>query len=177
MIIETERLILKDMSMEDAEDLLRLHSDPLVQKYTGEAIITSIEAMRDRIKKRTTTYKKDGFGRWITILKDGMQFVGWSGLAYLPEFDEVDIGYRFLQDFWGRGLATEASNGILDYAFDDLKLKRIIAIAMKDNLASIRVMEKIGMQFEKYAPYDPGGEDVAWYWCDKGMIERVRANH
>ena len=91
-------------------------------------------------------------------------------MAYLPEFNEIDLGYRLLPEFWGKGIATEASHAILTYGFDKLKLKRIIAIAMKENKASIRVMEKVGMQFDKYAPYEPGGEDCTWYWCDKELI-------
>jgi len=101
-----------------------------------------------------------------------MHFVGWAGLAYLPEFDEVDLGYRFLPNFWGKGYATEASHEILTYGFDELELKRIIAIAMKENKASLRVMEKVGMEFDKMAPYEAGGEDVIWYWCDKKLIKK-----
>lgn len=143
--------------------MFRLHSDPLVQKYTGEPPVASMEEMEQAIRTRISDYKKYGYGRWATFLKDGMQFVGWSGLAYLPEFDEIDLGYRFLPQYWGSGIATEASRAILSYGFDQLKLKRIIAIAMKENEASIKVMEKVGMVFDKYAPYEPGGEDVVWY--------------
>jgi RimJ/RimL family protein N-acetyltransferase len=101
-----------------------------------------------------------------------MQFVGWAGLAYLPEFDEIDLGYRFLPKYWGGGYATEVSRAILTYGFNKLELRRIIAIAMKENKASIRVMEKIGMEFDKFAPYEFEGEDVVWYWCDKKLITK-----
>jgi len=149
-----------------------MYSDPEVQKYTGDQIIDSIGAMERAIQVRIENYQKYGYGRWATFLKDGMQFIGWAGLAYLPEFDEIDLGYRFMTKYWGRGIATEASRAILDYAFDELKLSRIIAIAMKENKASIKVMEKVGMEFEKFAPYEPGGEDVVWYWCDKKMLAK-----
>jgi RimJ/RimL family protein N-acetyltransferase len=161
--IETERLLLRNITLNDKADMFRLHSDPLVQKYTGEPPVASMEEMEQAIRTRISDYKKYGYGRWATFLKDGMQFVGWSGLAYLPEFDEIDLGYRFLPQYWGSGIATEASRAILSYGFDQLKLKRIIAIAMKENEASIKVMEKVGMVFDKYAPYEPGGEDVVWY--------------
>ena len=81
-----------------------------------------------------------------------MHFVGWAGLAYLPEFDEIDLGYRFLPEYWGKGIATEASHAILAYGFEELKLSRIIAIALKEHSASIKVMEKVGMEFDKFAP-------------------------
>lgn len=171
-LIETERLFLREISLDDAAEMFLLHADAVVQKYTGEPLVGSIEEMEETIQKRISYYKKYGYGRWATFLKEEMQFVGWAGLAYLPEFDEVDLGYRFLPKYWGMGIATEASQAILSYGFDKLKLKRIIAIAMKDNKASIKVMEKIGMEFDKFAPYEDGGEDVAWYWCDKKLIAR-----
>ena len=158
--------------MDDKEELFRLHSDPEVQKYTGEPVVESIEEIEKAIRTRITNYEKYGYGRWATFLKNGMQFVGWAGLAYLPEFDEIDIGYRFLPEFWGAGIATEASQAILTYAFDKLELKKIIAIAMKENKASMRVMEKVGMEFDKFAPYEAGSDDAVWYWCDKKLISK-----
>lgn len=170
IIIETERLILREITLEDKEALLKLHADPVVQKYTGEPVVKSMEEMTKAIEGRIVNYKKYGYGRWATILKSGNQFVGWAGLAYLPEFDEIDIGYRFMPEYWGMGIATEASHAILAYGFDTLQLNRIIAIALPENKASIRVMEKIGMEFDKFAPYEPGSEDATWYWCDKKLI-------
>ncbi|WP_106794868.1 GNAT family N-acetyltransferase [Aquimarina sp. Aq78] len=171
-LIETERLLLKEITLDDKEEMFQLHSNFDVQKYTGEPLVESIEEMEQAIQTRIYDYKKYGYGRWATFLKNGMQFVGWAGLAYLPEFDEIDLGYRFSPKYWGMGFATEASHAILRYGFDKLELRRIIAIAMKENIASIRVMEKVGMEFDKFAPYEVEGEDVAWYWCDKKLIAR-----
>lgn len=171
-LIRTNRLILREIGLQDAEDMLRLHSLPEVQQYTGEDLIASLDEMKQVIETRVKDYNKYGYGRWATFLKEGMHFIGWAGLAYLPEFDEIDLGYRFLPEYWGKGLATEASQAILRYGFDVLKLERIIAIAMKGNKASIRVMEKVGMDFEKFAPYEPGGEDVVWYACTNETLRR-----
>lgn len=164
--------MLREVSLEDTACMFRLHSDPDVQKYTGEPVVESLEAMEKAIRTRMVNYGKYGYGRWATFLKKEKQFIGWAGLAYLPEFDEIDLGYRFLPEFWGAGLATEASRAILYYGFNQLRLSKIIAIAMKENIGSIRVMEKIGMEFDKLAPYEPGGEDVVWYWCDQNLIAR-----
>lgn len=171
-LIETERLVLREIMLEDKEDMFRLHANIDVQKYTGEAAIKSIEEIEQAIRTRIINYKKHGYGRWATFLKNKMQFVGWAGLAYLPEFDEIDLGYRFLPAYWGLGIATEASRAILTYGFDQLHLKKIIAIALKENKASIRVMEKIGMKFEKFAPYELGSEDAIWYWCNQELITK-----
>lgn len=173
MIIETQRLLLRELTLSDAEDMLRLHSRPEVQQYTGEELITDLDEMRDAIAKRIEGYKKYGYGRWATFLKEGMQFTGWSGLAYLPECNETDLGYRFLPEFWGQGIATEASRAILSYGFEHLRLKRIVAIAMKENKASIRVMEKAGMHFYKIAPYKAGCEDAVWYCCDQNIMAKA----
>lgn len=168
MILETNRLILREMVLEDAPDMLRLHSNDRVQEFTGEDTITSLEQIRTKIKAiQSEDYENRGYGRWVTVLKNDKKFVGWAGLAYLPEFDEVDLGYRFLPEYWGAGIATEASQAILTYGFEVLQLKKIIAIAMKENQASIRVMEKIGMQFNKIAPYNSEIKDAVWYWCDQ----------
>ncbi len=171
-LIETDRLVLREISLNDKEEMFRLHSNPDVQKYTGEPPVTTIEEMEAAIQTRVKDYKKYGYGRWATFKKNKMQFIGWAGLAYLPEFDEIDLGYRFLPQYWGMGYATEVSHAILKYGFDVFNIKRIIAIAMKENVASIRVMEKVGMQFDKFAPYEPNGEDVVWYWSNKEMINR-----
>ncbi|MBC8753803.1 GNAT family N-acetyltransferase [Kordia sp. YSTF-M3] len=174
-LIETERLLLREITLDDKEKMFQLHSNANVQKYTGEPLVASIEEMEQAIQTRISDYKKYGYGRWATFLKEENQFVGWAGLAYLPEFDEIDIGYRFLPEYWGLGIATEVSRAILRYGFDTLKLKKIIAIAMKENKASIKVMEKVGMEFDKFAPYELGGEDVVWYWCDKKLITKDKA--
>ncbi len=170
MILETQRLLVRELQLTDEADMLRLHASPEVQQYTGEDIITTIAGIHDKIEEKRRDYATYGYGRWATFLKDGMQFVGWAGLAYLPEFDEIDIGYRFLPEYWGMGIATEVSHAILAYGFEELQLDRIIAIAMKENTASIRVMEKVGMQFEQLAPYEPGSEDAAWYYCDQALF-------
>lgn len=176
ILIETERLVLRKITLDDKAELFKLHAHPDVQMYTGEPVVESIEEIEMAIRARIENYEKYGYGRWATFLKNEMQFVGWAGLDYLPEFDEIDIGYRFLPEFWGRGIASEASRAILTYGFDSLNIKRIIAIAMKENKASIRVMEKIGMQFDKFAPYEPGSVDAVWYCCDQSLIARNTAD-
>jgi len=172
ILIETERLLLRKITLDDKENLYKLHSHPDVQLYTGEPVVESMEEIEKAIQSRIENYEKYGYGRWATFLTDGMHFVGWAGLAYLPEFDEIDLGYRFLPEHWGLGIATEAAHAILMYGFDTLKMKKIIAIAMKEHKASIRVMEKIGMEFDKFAPYELGSKDAIWYWCNKEHITK-----
>lgn len=175
-IIETERLILREKTMEDKEELFALHTDPEVQKYTGESVVESIEVIENALKRRVRDYKKYGYGRWLVEDKMTKECIGWAGLLYLPEFDKIDIGYRFHQKHWGKGYATEASKAILEYGFNTLNLDLIIAIAMPDNLASIRVMEKIGMKFDKQAPYDEEIIDAIWYKISKSDYNNKTSN-
>ena len=171
-LIETERLLLREITLDDNEVLFKLHANPEVQKYTGEPVVTSLKEIEKAIASRIDHYNKYGYGRWATILKSENKCIGWAGLAYLPEFDEIDLGYRFLPEYWGLGIATEATRAILNYGFEVLQLKKIVAIAMKEHKASIRVMEKVGMEFYKYAPYEPGSEDAVWYWCNKELLKK-----
>ena len=166
-LIETERLLLRKITLDDKEEIFKLHSDPEVQKYTGEPLVESIEEIEKAIKARTRDHEKYGYGRWATILKSEMQFVGWAGLAYLPEFDKVDLGYRLKKKYWGMGIATEASKAIIDYGFNVLNLDLIIAIALPENKDSIRVMEKAGMIYDKQAPYDEMIREAIWYKLDR----------
>jgi len=80
-LIETERLLLREITLDDKEELFMLHADPVVQKYTREPVVESIEEIEKAIRTRISNYEKYGFGRWATILKSEMQFVGWAGLA------------------------------------------------------------------------------------------------
>ena len=116
-IISTDRLILREINMGDKDDLFELHSDPEVQKFTGEAVVTHMKEIETSIQSRLSDYKEHGFGRLAVIEKPSGAFVGWAGLCYLPEFDKVDLGYRFKKEFWGKGYATEVSIAILEHGF------------------------------------------------------------
>jgi len=168
MKLETKRLILRETTPEDVENMFRLHSNVDVQKYTGDKTVHTIDEIEKMLTYKEKEYQEIGFGRWVTILKEGNQFVGWAGLKYLDDINEVDLGYRFLPEYWGMGIATEASKAILEYGFNKLNLKKIIALAIPENKPSVRVMEKVGMEFDKIGPYESCGIDTAvWYKIEK----------
>jgi RimJ/RimL family protein N-acetyltransferase len=98
-------------------------------------------------------YARYGFGRWGVVYKPDDRVIGFNGLKYLGDLEEVDLGYRFLPEYWGRGIATESSLAIVRYGFESLGLERIIALVLPDNTGSIRVLEKIGMRFERMIDY------------------------
>jgi ribosomal-protein-alanine N-acetyltransferase len=156
-MLETMRLILKPAVLEDANNLFLLNSDPEVMRYTGDKKFHStIEAQKVIQENLIPHFNHYKMGRFMIFLKDGT-FIGWCGLKYFPETDEVDLGYRLMRSFWGQGFATEASQVSLDYGFSRLNLKKIIAKAMPENIGSIKVMQKLGMTFKGYLrdPTDP----------------------
>lgn len=108
-------------------------------------------------------YNTYGYGRWAVIYKPENKIIGFAGLKYLPEFNETDIGFRFLPKYWGKGLATEASKEIITYGFEKLGLDKIIGIALAKNIGSCKVLEKIGLKQYKIADYDGDGIDYNWY--------------
>ncbi len=132
--------------MSDAAFMMYLNSDPEVVRYTGDSPFKDIqeaEVIMERLRKQ---FQFDRTGRFIVELKETGEPIGWCGLRWFPEVVMHDLGYRFLKNAWGKGYATETSIACLSYGKNDLKLKRVFAKAMRENLASIRVLEKLGFK-------------------------------
>ena len=149
IIIETPRLILREMELTDAAFFFELNSDPLVTQYTGDGAFENMEEAVKITEYVRNQYVKNGYGRWLVILKETSEPIGWCGLKYHEDEKFVDLGYRFMQRYWGRGYATEASRPCMDYGFNVVKLDRIVGRVMKGNTASINVLTKMGMTFLK----------------------------
>ncbi len=146
--IETERTIMRMLSKEDAIDFFNLNLDKEVLKYTGDQPFENIQASIDFLTKYDQ-YEKYGVGRLAVIDKATLKFIGWCGLKYSQEKNEYDIGFRFFKNYWNKGFATETAKKCLEYGLDELKIDRIIGRAMKENIGSIKVLEKIAMKFKE----------------------------
>lgn len=146
IIFETPRLILRRFTFDDAPLVLKLNNDPDVLKYLHEPMLTTQDEAREVISKIIMPQYDHNLGRWAMITKDEKAFIGWCGLKYRPELDEIDLGYRLIKNAWGKGFATEAARETLDYAFQTLRAELITGRAHIENIASQKVMEKIGMQ-------------------------------
>ncbi len=167
-ILETERLLLREFTLEDVEAVYEFGSNEEVTKYTGDPLVPSREEAENIIRNVWfEDYKIYGYGRLATIYKPDNKLIGFAGLKYLPEFEETDLGFRFLPQYWGQGLATEASRALLDFGFKHLMLKRIIGIAMPENIGSWKVLEKVGMEFYKTDDYDGDGGSYRWYKIER----------
>ena len=147
IIFQTPRLILREFTEADASLILALNSNPEIVKYVHEPILRTEEQATKILLDIILPQYKNNLGRWAMHTKDSMDFIGWCGLKYRPELDEIDLGYRLMQNAWGKGYATEAAQHSLNFGFNNLNLKLITGRAHIENLASIKVLEKIGMDF------------------------------
>ncbi|PAY16154.1 GNAT family N-acetyltransferase [Rhodopirellula sp. SM50] len=150
---ETERLEHRAFTVDDASEFFALNGNPDVMQWTGEPILTSLEAARDAIANYPD-FDEVGYGRWACILKQTGMIIGFCGLKYLPELDAVDVGYRFQPEYWGCGFATEACSASLAFGFETLLLDEIVGFVLPKNVRSIRVLEKVGMQPDGELMYD-----------------------
>jgi RimJ/RimL family protein N-acetyltransferase len=149
-ILETARLILRQFSIDDADFILRLLNEPSFIQNIGDRGVRTLEDARAYILRvPIASYEKNGFGLWLVMLKESGESIGMCGLIKRDTLDDVDIGYAFLPKFWSKGYAVEAAQAVKEYARDVIGLKRIVAITDPENQGSIRVLEKIGLKFEK----------------------------
>lgn len=154
MEIETERLRLRMIKKEDADDLHRIFNIPGFGRYFPEGFQPSRDSTLVTIGRFLEQWTLRRHGVWILEKKDesGKMF-GYCGLRFLPDTQEVEILYGADKGYWGRGLVTEAARATLRFGFEHLKLDRIIAVTHTENIGSRRVMEKCDMKYEKDAVY------------------------
>lgn len=151
VILETERLVMRHFESEDIEALFALYRDPEVRRFFPEGTL-SLEETREELEWHQHGHPNHPeLGLWATVRKDTGHFIGRCGLLpwQIDDVNEVEIAYLIDKACWGQGFATEAAQGILDYARDTLGLNRLVCLIDEANTASIRVAEKIGMVFEK----------------------------
>ncbi len=154
--LETPRLLLRPFLPKDGPDMYALNADPEVIRYTGDGPFESPEAATQFLTDYPA-YREYGYGRWIVIEKSTGKTLGWCGLKFLKEVGETDLGYRFFQEHWGKGFAQESSRVCLDYGFHTLNLASIRGNVVPENVRSVHVLEKMGMQWEAAAE-DHGGQ-------------------
>lgn len=150
---ETVRLQYRAFTVDDAEAVFSLNSHPDVMRYTGEPVLSSLQAAKNAITGHRD-FDEVGYGRWGCVLKETQAVIGFCGLKFLRDLDVVDVGFRFLPEYWGRGLATEACTASLEFGFSTLHLDQIFGLVLPDNAASIRVLEKVGMRLDGEFVYD-----------------------
>ncbi len=146
-ILETGRLLLRELTLGDLDALAALYRDPEVRRYFPEGVLTREETREELEWIIREYYAKHGFGLWATIHRESGAFIGRSGLLpwTIDGRAEVEVAYLLAREYWGRGLGTEAARAIAHHAFDTLPVSRLICLIDARNAASRRVAEKIGM--------------------------------
>lgn len=164
IVLETDRLILRHQTIEDAAFILELLNDPSWIQYIGDRGVRTIDDARGYILKGALDmYARLGFGFYLTELKEGGIPIGICGLVKRDFLEAVDVGFAFLPKFWGKGYAFEAASAVMGYTQSVLGLKRIVAITSEDNHASSKLLEKLGLHFEGVIRYAGTDEEVRLY--------------
>jgi ribosomal-protein-alanine N-acetyltransferase len=169
--IETERLIMRDLLPGDDAGMFLLDSDPDVHKYIGRNPVQSIEQSREVIEIIRRQYETNGIGRWAVVEKETGTFIGWSGLKLITEpingrSNYLDLGYRFIKQYWGKGYAKETAIASAAYAWDVLKAGELCGIVDIHNVASRKTLISAGLRYIENFNYE--GDPHEWYEAKKG---------
>lgn len=160
-IIVTNKFIIREFILEDAEDLFELESDPRVNKYIPGNKLLTLNECKKEINLYIKNYSNGNLERWAILLRNTKEFVGVAGFRYLPSINKTEIGLKILPKFWGKNFSKEIGNALIHYGLVKLDLDEIIAMADPNNIGSIKSLESIGMTFLKNGYYY--GNKVVYY--------------
>ncbi|MBD2468779.1 GNAT family N-acetyltransferase [Nostoc sp. FACHB-145] len=185
VLLETERLILRQFTEADVDNLFELDSDPEVVRWTtnlGQSTPYSVVKMEVLPDIFQDYQKYDNYGYWAVIEKTSQVFIGWflfkpivDASYFNPQFvnaDDIELGYRLKKAAWGKGYATEGSKALIKKAFSE-GVERVVAVAFAANLASIRVMEKAGLKLQTKVIYEENNQEAVIYVIDKSGYEKA----
>ena len=165
-VLETKRLTLRWLTVEDAPFIVELLNDPAWLRFIGDRHVRSIDDARAYILKGPMAmYARLGFGLYVTERKTDGVSIGMCGLIKRDGLDDVDIGFAFLPEFYGQGYAVEAATAVMAYGKNTFGLKRIVGITIRDNASSIKLLEKVGLKFERMMQMYGDDEEImlfAW---------------
>jgi len=148
--LQTERLIIRRLTDEDAPFILTLLNEPSFLQYIGDKKVRNLDDARQYIRTGpAASYERHGFGLCLVQLKDSLTPIGMCGLLKRDELPDPDVGFAFIPDFWNKGFAFEAASAVLRDGRERLRLTRILAIVNPDNDASIKLLQKLGLKFER----------------------------
>lgn len=166
-VIETERCIIRRLLAKDAAGIFELDSNPNVHEYLGNNPIKTLAEAENVIRLIQKQYEDLGIGRWAITDKITGSFVGWTGFKYITvpvngRVNYYDLGYRLIEQYWGKGIATETAKACLKYAFETLKLDEVYGICDVLNAGSKNILEKCGLTMKEIFMYD----GLPHYWFE-----------
>jgi RimJ/RimL family protein N-acetyltransferase len=166
-VLETDRLNLRWLSNDDAEFILELLNEPSFLRFIGDKGVRTLDDARNYILNGPVDmYNRLGFGLYLTELKEGAVSIGICGLIKRDSLEDVDIGFAFLPKFWSKGYAYEAAAAVMTYGKTVLGVNRIVAITSPDNYASGRLLEKLGLRFERMIHLSQDAPEVRLFVSD-----------
>jgi RimJ/RimL family protein N-acetyltransferase len=166
-VLETERLILRKLSLDDAGFILELLNDPSFLRYIGDKNVRNLEDARQYLLKGPLeSYERLGYGLYLVALKSTGVPIGICGLIKRDTLEAVDIGFAFLPEFRTKGYGFESAAAVKEHGLKELDLGRLLAITNPDNTGSIRVLEKIGLRFDRMIRLAPDSPEIRLYSSD-----------
>jgi RimJ/RimL family protein N-acetyltransferase len=160
-VLESQRLVLREFQLDDAEFILQLLNESTFLRFIGDKGVRTLADARDYLLQGPlASYRRFGFGLYLTSLRADGTPIGMCGLVKREGLADVDVGFALRSRYWSRGYAVEAAAAVLDYGTRSLGLGRIVAIANPDNHASIAVLEKIGLRFERVVQLSADGAEL-----------------
>jgi RimJ/RimL family protein N-acetyltransferase len=166
-ILETERIILREIIETDAEFILDLLNQPSFIKYIGDRGVRTVQDAREFIENRyRQSYRVNGFGLYTVELKENNTSIGICGFVKRDSLPGADIGFAFLPQFEKKGYALESADAVMKYGRDVLNFKRVLAITTKDNESSVKLLEKIGLKFERLIRLPGDDEELKLFSTD-----------
>lgn len=173
IVLETKRLVLSRLSVDDAEFILRLLNEPSFLENIGDKGVRTLQDARDYLLSGPIdSYEQFGFGLYLTSLRESGIAIGICGLLKRDSLDDPDIGFAFVPESWGNGYATESTAAVLAYGKRTLDLSRIVAIVSPANNDSTRVLEKIGLRYEKPVRLAQNAAEISLYAIDLPKDDR-----
>jgi len=149
-VLQLDGFVMRSLQCSDLDALAEIWADPEVTRFLpSRGVPISRENAEKSLQSFIKHWQERGYGVWAIVENNSSQMIGYCGLRYLDEIDEVEVLYGLAQAYWGRGIATQAAQAAVSYGFNVAKLDKLIAMALPDNLASRRVIEKAGLQYEK----------------------------
>ena len=156
--------MLRRFTLDDAPFVLRLLNEPSFIANIGDKGVRDLDGACGYLREGPLAmYQRHGFGLWHAALCDGGTPVGMCGLLKRDILPDVDLGYAYLPEYWGQGLAYEAAAAVMRHGAEKFGLRRVIGVVSEGNAASIRVLEKVGLRFERMFPMRPGEPEVRLY--------------
>lgn len=173
-IFETDRLLVREFTEDDVDAAWRIYGDPEVSRWLGGSLVhDSVEQTRDLLRRVSSWERTDGLGLWAVVEKATGDLIGGAELlnASMGGQEQVEVGYHFRRDTWGKGYATELAAAILRHGFEVARLECIVGVHLTGNEASARVLRKIGMREQGMVDYN--GTPVHYFTLDRREWTRL----